>query len=148
MCSPPGPALGADRSAVPGDSGLFAARQLASQPVEFLALLVGHVPLRYEVTLRSYGALSSTFRKRVGWLEAPPVCEPPVAAEDDEGDFAKERRRNWGKLIAEVYLDDPELCSACGERMKIVAAIPSSHQDEIIERVLRHLNLREPALEA
>ena len=46
-----------------------------------------------------------------------------------------------------MYLDDLELCSACGERMKIVAAIPSSHQDEIIERVLRHLNLREPALE-
>ena len=32
-------------------------------PVEFLALLVPHVPLKYEITLRLYGALSTTFRR-------------------------------------------------------------------------------------
>ena len=48
--------------------------------VEFLALLVGHVCLRYEVTIRSYGALSTTFRKRVGWVEVPPLKEPPATA--------------------------------------------------------------------
>jgi hypothetical protein len=143
--------------------------------VDFLALLVSHVLLRYEVTIRSYGALSTTFRKRVGWVDAPPVEEPPPAAclsvpsplepgteapkvpphsppprasssggSDEENDFSKKRRRTWGKFIAKVYFDDPELCSCCGERMKIVAAITSPHQDDMIEAVLRHLNLWAP----
>ena len=38
---------------------------------DFLALLVPHIVLRYEVTIRSYGALSTTYRKKVsatsGW---------------------------------------------------------------------------------
>ncbi len=42
-------------------------------PVEFLALLVPHVLLKYEITLRSYGALSTTFRRKVGWTAEPPV---------------------------------------------------------------------------
>src|SRR5882672_9435806 len=47
-------------------------------PVEFLALLVPHVLLKYEVTLRSYGALSTTFRRKVGWIQNPPVHRPPL----------------------------------------------------------------------
>ncbi|MBI4601188.1 MAG: hypothetical protein HY721_04425 [Planctomycetes bacterium] len=159
-----------------GGSGLFAARQLASQPVDFLALLVGHVLLRYEVTIRTYGALSTTFRKRVGWVEAPPVKEPPAEAyaplpsappgpglqarsaepptlppprdpqgpSEEETAFRKKRRRDWAKLIAKVYYDDPCLCSSCGQPMKIVAAITSPAQDEVIERVLRHLHRWDP----
>ena len=41
---------------------------------------------------------------------------------DEESDFTKKRRRNWAKLIAKVYFDDPQLCASSGERMKIVAA--------------------------
>ena len=68
----------------------------------------------------------------------------PSGEESAESDFTKKRRRNWPKLIAKVYFDDPEVCCACGERMKIVAAITSPHQDDVIERVLRHLNLWDP----
>jgi hypothetical protein len=46
-------------------------------PLEFLALLTPHVLLRYEVTIRTYGALSTTFGKKVGWIDDPPVKEPP-----------------------------------------------------------------------
>jgi hypothetical protein len=46
-------------------------------PVDFLALLVPHVALKYEITLRLYGALSTTFRRKVGWIQHPPVHEPP-----------------------------------------------------------------------
>ena len=48
-------------------------------PVDFLALLVPHVLLRYEVTLRTYGSISTTFRKKAGWIEHPPVDKPPLA---------------------------------------------------------------------
>jgi hypothetical protein len=46
-------------------------------PIEFLALLVPHVALKYEITIRLYGALSTTFRRKVGWIRNPPVHEPP-----------------------------------------------------------------------
>jgi hypothetical protein len=49
-------------------------------PVEFLALLVPHVLLRYEITLRLYGALSTTWRRKLGWIENPPVHSPPPEA--------------------------------------------------------------------
>src|SRR4030095_7375047 len=69
-------------------------------------MVVGHVLLRYEVTIRSYGALSTTFRKQVGWVDAPPVSEPPKAflpapSRRPHGQNAGRprratRRRTWG----------------------------------------------------
>jgi hypothetical protein len=46
-------------------------------PVEFLAMLVPHLLLKYEVTMRCYGGISTTFRRRAGWIQNPPVHEPP-----------------------------------------------------------------------
>ncbi len=137
--------------------------------VDFLALWVGHVLLRYEITIRCYGALSTTFRKRVGWIESPPVKDPPREAfaplpsasateraegqhippppanpnvpQDEESDFTKKSRRNWAKLIAKVYFNDPCLCRSCGKEMKIIAAIASPGQDDVIEKVLRHMKI-------
>ncbi len=140
--------------------------------VDFLALLVGHVLLRYQVTIRSYGAMSTTFRHRLGWVANPPVNEPPREAltsppptaesspgpcptipapelgrnakSEEESDFAAKRRSQWARLIAKTYLADPERCPGCGEPMKIVAALVSPHQDEAIEKILRHLNRWDP----
>jgi len=131
--------------------------------LDFLALLVPHIALRYEVTIRSYGALSTTFRKKAGWIEKPPVHQPPPRSEppspspsdppspptpttttptplptrDEEGGFVRNRRRNWARLIARTWLSDPKLCSSCGERMRVVAAISSPAQDDVIERILK-----------
>lgn len=47
-------------------------------PVDFLAMLVPHtMTLRYEVTIRCYGAASTTTRRRLGWILQPPVHRPP-----------------------------------------------------------------------
>ena len=46
-------------------------------PIEFLALLVPHVALKYEITIRLYGAISTTFRRNCGWIQNPPVHRPP-----------------------------------------------------------------------
>jgi hypothetical protein len=129
------------------------------------------VLLRYQVTIRTYGAISTTFRHRLGWVANPPVNEPPrqaltsppAAAEspgpcptipdrelgreaksEEESDFAAKRRSHWARLIAKTYLTDPERCHSCGEPMKIVAALVSPHQDEAIEKILRHLNRWDP----
>ncbi len=45
-------------------------------PVEFLAMLIPHIALRYEVTIRSYGAVSTRFRTAAGWLQHPPIDAP------------------------------------------------------------------------
>ena len=46
-------------------------------PLEFLAMLVPHVMLRYEVNIRLYGAISTTRRRKLGWVENPPAGGPP-----------------------------------------------------------------------
>jgi hypothetical protein len=102
------------------------------------------------VTIRSYGALSTTFRKKAGWIEKPPVLNPPPHAKPtfeplegerpavlEEGGLARKRRRNWARLIARTWLCDPELCSSSGQRMSVIAAISSPAQDHVIEKILR-----------
>jgi Transposase zinc-binding domain/Putative transposase len=136
-------------------------------PVDFLALLSSHVLLRYQVTLRTYGAISTTFRKRVGWIERPPVEDPPrethTAAgppleeskprgparpptsplealrgpHDGEAGSLAGRRRSWARLIRKTWLVDPSLCGSCGQPMKVLSAISSPEQDDVIERILK-----------
>jgi hypothetical protein len=48
--------------------------------LDFLALLVPHIALRYEIRSRSYGAASTTFRRKAGWIQDPPVRRPPPRA--------------------------------------------------------------------
>ena len=47
----------------------------------------------------------------------------------------KRRRRNWARLIAKVWLEDPTLCKRCGKEMKILSAISSPAQDEVMEKL-------------
>ena len=35
-------------------------------------------------------------------------------------------------------MEDPSLCSSCRKPMRIIAALTSPHQDEAIEKILRH----------
>jgi hypothetical protein len=145
-------------------------------PVDFLAHLVHHVLLRYQISSRCYGAVSTTLRGKLGWLRDPPVHEPPpellspsalpgalpapsprvvsyepaapstptLSPQEEDSEFVRSRRRGWAKLIAKVWLEDPSLCASCQQPMKIVSAISSPEQDDIIERVLRHMKLWNP----
>jgi len=145
--------------------------------------------------VRTYGSLSTTFRKKVGWIDNPPVKEPPpqsvaqlgsparaeAAAEVSTslpGDpkvhtgaatlpatkagagnfFALDSQRSPNRhlrrlatepgekpgLIAKVWLEDPSLCRSCGKPMPIVAAITSPGRDDVIEKILRHLQIWDP----
>lgn len=89
--------------------------------LEFLALLVPHIQLKHEV-IRSYGALSTTIRRRLGWTRKAPegsTAPPSVAVVDgEESEFVRECRRNWARLIQKVWLEDPSLCARCGKEMK------------------------------
>jgi ribosomal protein S27E len=135
------PAFGTDHRVVSG--------------IEFLALMVPHVLLRYQVSIRGYGAASTRIRKKLGWIKGgpgdkggpgegdrregdPPAPAPAVTVmEEEESGFVRLRRRSWARLIQKVWMEDPELCPRCGERMKVLAAISSPAQDDVIEKILR-----------
>ena len=46
--------------------------------------------------------------------------------------------KKWASLIKRVYEVDPLLCPRCCKQMRILALID---QQEIIEKILKHLNL-------
>jgi hypothetical protein len=108
-------------------------------PLEFLAMLVPHVALRFECRIHSYGAISTTIRRELGWVKKEDASNGPldvVVVEDEDSAFVKLRRRNWARLIRKVYLENPALCPACGKEMKIISVITSPHQDDVIEKIL------------
>ncbi len=122
------PSLGRDHQLVSG--------------LEFLAMLVPHIALRFESRIYSYGAISTTIRRQLGWIEKDQEStEAPrdvVVLEEEESDFVKVRRKSWRRLIIKVWLEDPQLCPGCGEPMRVVSAITSPHQDDVIEKILKH----------
>jgi hypothetical protein len=106
-------------------------------PVAFLALILVHVPDRYEVRLRYYGAASSTVRRggrrgRLGEREAAGGERP----EETESQYVKARRRTWAQLLARVYGVDALRCRRCGGRMRIISFITDP---EVVEKILRHV---------
>ena len=128
--------------------GLGRDHQLVSG-VEFLAMLVPHIALRYEVTIRYYGALSTTIRKKFGWIEEKAPSPPDVLTleEEEESDLVKVRKRNRARLIQKVWCEDPEVCPKCGAHMRVLSAISSPAQDDVIGRTRRRRNQWDPPRE-
>jgi len=103
-------------------------------------MLVPHITLRYECRIFCYGAISTTIRRQLGWIkkeETPQAPKDVVVVEEEESQFAKVRRKNWARLIAKVWLEDLSLCASCGQEMRMISALTSPHQDDIIERILK-----------
>ena len=104
--------------------------------------------LRFECRIHSFGALSTTIRKALGWIGNDDTSDPGaqessqgpkevVVAEGDQSEFIRLRKKSWARLIARTWLEDPSLCSTCGKEMKGLAAISSPAQDDVIEKILR-----------
>ena len=106
-------------------------------------------PVNEDRVIHCYGATSTTIRRRFGWISTPTgshsAAHPAVEViDDDESEFVRVRRRNWARFIQRVWLEDPTLCPRCRKRMKVVAAISSPAQDDVIEKILRCRDLRDP----
>ena len=56
---------------------------------------------------------------------------------EERAQVVKLRRKNWARLIAKVWLENPALCRSCGQEMRIISALTSPHQDAVIERILK-----------
>ena len=110
--------------------------------LEFLAMLVAHVALRFECRIHCYGAITTTIRRKFGWVKKEGEGDAPsggvdVTVAEEESEFVKLRKRSWARLISKVYLEDPSLCPSCGKPMRIISALSSPHHDDVIERILR-----------
>ena len=99
-------------------------------PLEFLVRVLLHIPARWEVRIRYYGAASSTARRGAA---TQPTASP---SDTTASTFATPRRRTWAKLIGRVFGSDPLRCKHCGGRMRIISFISDP---EVIEKILRHL---------
>ncbi len=56
-------------------------------------------------------------------------------------ELSKNAKSAWARLIKKVYEVDPMLCPKCGAEMRLMAII---EEDEVIEKILRHLHLWDP----
>jgi hypothetical protein len=72
-----------------------------------------------------------------GRIKTDASSSPEVTFVESEGEYLKVGRRNWARLIARAWHEDPSLRPTCGKPMKFVAAITSPAQDEVIEKILR-----------
>jgi len=78
-----------------------------------------------------FGPLEDLFRDEVfkTLLKKEKITEERVelqdvtVVEEEESQFVKLRRKNWARLIAKVWLEDPSLCVSCGEEMRVVSAL-------------------------
>jgi hypothetical protein len=102
--------------------------------LDWLALLVTHIPGRYEQTVRYYGYYSNKSRGLRKKAHADDQLPTIVHGEMSFRQF----RRNWARLIGKIYEVDPLLCPKCQGEMKIIAFI---EQQEVIKKIFRHLKL-------
>jgi hypothetical protein len=43
-----------------------------------------------------------------------------------------------------TWLEDPEICPKCGKRMRVISAISSPEQDDVIEKILKSIGKWDP----
>ncbi len=107
--------------------------------LKWLRLLLNHVPDKYEHLVRYYGYYSN--RSRAARKLAEHQHGTPASILIDQPPADAQRKANWARLIQKVYKVDPLECANCGATMRIIALIDDA---DVIERILRHLNVWEP----
>jgi len=110
--------------------------------LEFLAMLLAHIPDGHERLIRAYGAYS--VRRRDRWRKAgilsdtrtlaeaspAPGCAPP------DWPALCAMRQRWALLLKRIFVVDPLACPRCGGRMRIISFLLD---DDVINAILRHL---------
>jgi len=110
-------------------------------PIEFIFLLVKHIPNKGEVLIRYYGWYSNASRGK----RLPRDATGIAPQTSDESPSLKARKKSWAILIQKVYEIDPMKCPRCGSEMKIIAFIM---EWKVIVKILKHLDLWPPAARA
>jgi hypothetical protein len=126
---------------------------------DFLAAVTQHIPEKGAQTVKYYGYYSNKARgqraKAVGRAGLPHTTAASGSALGCPGQplpvesaMANPQCRNpkripthaWRELIKRAWDVDPLLCPKCGGQMRLISLI---EEDEVIEKILRHLDLWE-----
>jgi len=99
------------------------------EPLEFLALLLAHVPDRHEILVRYSGAYS--VRRRARWRKLGILAESRLRAETPRPDqdavpswpALRTLRSRRAVLLRRIFEVDPLRCRRCGAEMRILAFI-------------------------
>ena len=87
-------------------------------PIEFIFLLVKHIPDKGQVLIRYYGWYSNASRGKRNPKEDK---DSSTAQISEDFPSLKERKKRWAALIRKVYEVDPLECPRCGAVMKIIS---------------------------
>lgn len=102
--------------------------------LEWLAAMCSHISNKGEQTVRYLGYYSNVAcgkRKKSDQDELiPSILEPDGSS--------NKYRRNWARLIQNIYETDPLCCPRCFGKMKVISVI---EDEEIIRKILKHLGL-------
>ena len=102
--------------------------------LDWLALLVTHIPERYEQTVRYYGYYpnkSRGLRKKADADNQLPTIIP--------GEMSpKEFRQNWARLIKKIYEVDPLVCPKCQGAMRVISVIMECISSLVISEYPSH----------
>ena len=66
--------------------------------------------------------------------------DSPLQPDSPAQNYARQRRRNWARLLKKIYEVDPLSCRRCGSPMEIIAFI---EEWTVIRKILQHLQLWE-----
>jgi hypothetical protein len=106
--------------------------------LDWLALIISHIPRHGEQMVRYYGYYSNAARgkrRKLGLIDAE---TPEIAGQEADSAYRKKCRANWARLIQKIYEIDPLTCPNCGGTMRILAFIEEA---TVIRKILDHLGL-------
>lgn len=109
---------------------------------DFIAAITQHIPEKGFQMVRYYGWYSNRARGERAKRQAdcPEGDNPADLQVIDVSDYRPKRlpSKKWQELIKQVWEVDPFDCPRCSSEMTLIALIDDN---EVIERILRHLNL-------
>ena len=107
-----------------------------TDPLEFLARVLIHVPDANKHLVHFYGAYANRARR---------TYRVQIRPEDEAKPTPPRRAANkrWAELIYRIYEVDPLTCTQCGGEMKILAFIT---QHDAVQKILKHRNINSAVL--
>jgi hypothetical protein len=112
-----------------------------TEDVRHATLVSGNARPEFEEIVqlvRCYGRYSNVCQGRRKRMSARALQPDDHRAEGEDGQFRKQCRENWARLIKKILEVDPLICSKCQGVMKIISFIENP---PVIHRILAHLDL-------
>jgi hypothetical protein len=106
--------------------------------LDWLALIISHIPRHGEQMVRYYGYYSNAARgkrRKLGLIDAE---IPEIAGQEPDSAYRKKCRANWARLIQKIYEIDPLTCPKCNGTMRVLAFIEEA---AVIRKILDHPGL-------